>query len=92
MRQVRSRSALARAATSPVLLGASHARRALPGCAFVEVWFVFVAKINAPASRQAVPGGGDLWGGEERRFGVGARSALRDLICRILFERNERSE
>jgi hypothetical protein len=39
-----------------------------------------------------VPGGGDLWGGEERSIEVGARSALRDLTCRILFERSERSE
>ena len=30
-----------------------------------------------PASRQAVPGGGDFWGAEERSPGVGARSALR---------------
>jgi hypothetical protein len=51
---------------------------------------------NAPrgagASRQAAYGAGDLWGGEERSVLVGARSALRRLTCRILFERNERSE
>ena len=28
-------------------------------------------------ARQAVPGGGTVWDGERRRFGVGARSALR---------------
>jgi len=33
-------------------------------------------------SRRAVPGRGDLWGGEERRTGVGARSALRRLTRR----------
>jgi hypothetical protein len=33
-------------------------------------------------SRQAVPGTGDLWGGEERRSGVGAQSALRRLTRR----------
>ena len=33
-------------------------------------------------SRRAVPGRGDLWGGEERRTGVGARSALRPLTRR----------
>ena len=32
--------------------------------------------------RQAVPGGGDFCGGEERRTGVGARSALHQLIRR----------
>ena len=34
-------------------------------------------------SRQAVPGGGDLWGGEERRSWVGTRSALRNLTRRV---------
>jgi hypothetical protein len=35
-------------------------------------------------SRQAVPGGGDLWGGEERSVGVGARTrALRELTHRV---------
>ena len=33
-------------------------------------------------SRQAAPGRGDLWGGEEHRTGVGARSALRGLTRR----------
>jgi len=45
-----------------------------------------------PASRQAAPGRGDFWGDEKRSFGVGARSALRALTCRIVFERRERSE
>ena len=34
---------------------------------------------HATSSRQAVSGGGDFCGGEERNFGVGARSALREL-------------
>ena len=34
-------------------------------------------------SRQAMPGGGDLWGAEERNLGVGARSALRHLTRRV---------
>ncbi len=34
-------------------------------------------KTNSPHSRESVPGGGDLCGGEEHRAGVGARSALR---------------
>jgi hypothetical protein len=33
-------------------------------------------------SRQAVPAGGDLWSDEDRRTGVGARSALRRLTRR----------
>ncbi|MCO5122273.1 MAG: hypothetical protein M9915_00800 [Rhizobacter sp.] len=33
-------------------------------------------------SRQAVPAGGDLWSDEDRRTGVGARSALRELTRR----------
>ena len=37
---------------------------------------------HAPASRQAVPGRGDLCGGEEHRAGVGAQSALRPHACR----------
>ena len=34
------------------------------------------------SSRQAVPAGGDLWSDEDRRPGVGARSALRGLTRR----------
>ena len=50
-------------------------------------------KTKAAVSRQAVPGGGDLWGGEERRFEVGARSALRYLTHRVcLNAANEVSE
>ena len=37
---------------------------------------------STPALRLAVPGGGDLCGGEEHSAGVGARSALRPLACR----------
>ena len=43
-------------------------------------------------SRQAAPGRGDLGGGEERSFGAGARSALRNLTSERMFERSERSE
>jgi hypothetical protein len=37
---------------------------------------VFVAGNQKVPARQAVPGGGDFWGDEQRRLGVGARSAL----------------
>jgi hypothetical protein len=42
--------------------------------------------------RQAVPAVGSMWGGEERSFGLGERSELRELTCHFLFERSERSE
>jgi hypothetical protein len=38
---------------------------------------------QGPGSRRAEPGGGDFWGGEERRRRVGARSALRKHARRI---------
>ena len=47
---------------------------------FAEQARCVVAKhLAASASRQAVPGGGDLWGDEERRLEGGARSALQHL-------------
>jgi hypothetical protein len=52
-----------------------EARCVLPERAFAYTPFVFVAKPNAGASRQAVPGGGDLWGDEEHSPGVGAQRA-----------------
>jgi hypothetical protein len=74
----------ARAATSPALLGTSEARRDLPARAFAEPSAVISADTTTGStSRQAAPGGGDFWGGEERRTGVGARSALRELTRRI---------
>ena len=45
---------------------------------------------DSATSRQAASGGGDFCGDEERSHGVGARSALRDLTCRRLFERSAR--
>ncbi|MDO9075384.1 MAG: hypothetical protein Q7U73_19200, partial [Rubrivivax sp.] len=41
---------------------------------------------------QAVPGGGAVCGAEQRSLEGGERSELRELTCRILFERSERSE
>jgi len=73
----------ARAATSPPLLGAPEARHGLPIRAFADKAVVFAQKTCARAARRAVPGRGDLWGGEERSTGVGAHRALRDLTRRI---------
>ncbi len=70
----------ARAATSPVLLGAPQARRGLSEHAFA-VAFALRNKREEP-SRQAVPAGGDLWSDEDRTTRVGARSALRPLTRR----------
>ena len=72
----------ARAATSPVLLGAPEARSSLPARAFAATSWLAPRKAALVASRQAVPGGGAVCGDEERRFEVGARSALRQLTCR----------
>ena len=93
-RRVSLRSALARAAASPVLLGAPQARRGLSGHAFADT-AVACSEFNAreESLRQAVPAGGDLWSDEDRRLGVGARSALRDLTRRsCLSATNEVSE
>lgn len=65
-----------RAAASPVLLGAPEARRGLPGLAFADRWCLVVVERTKPvAARQACSAGGTLWGGEEHRPEVGARSA-----------------
>ena len=66
-----------REAASPPLLGAAQARHSLPERAFADRPGLFSTKTKTLTSRQAVPGGGAVWGGEERKAGVGARSALR---------------
>ena len=107
-RQVSPRSALRARATSLPLLSASEAPSDLPERAFAETYLVsgrrantvalperglaFRGKPQAVAARQAVPGRGDFWGGEERSPEVGARSALQHLTRGRLFERSERSE
>ena len=72
----------ARAARAAALLGASHARRQPPGRAFAEPGLALVEKSALWPSRRAVPGGGAVGGGEQRRIEVGAHSALRDLTRR----------
>ena len=57
-----------------------------------ETRVVFATKTSAVVARQALPAGGDFWGGEERSLGVGARSAHQKLTSPRLFERSERSE
>ncbi len=79
-RRVSLRSALTRAATRHPLLGAPQARRSLSGNAFAGNRVVRHAREEP--SRQAVPAGGELWSDEDRRPGVGARSALRRLTRR----------
>ena len=59
------------------LLGAPEARRGLSPCAFAETLLVFgLAKTRSTASRQAVPGVGDLWGAEEASPGHKQSSGL----------------
>ena len=50
-------------------------------------WWLAAAVLFA-----AVPGGRAVWGAEQRSLEGGERSELRELTCRILFERSERSE
>ncbi len=76
----------ARCARGPQGLRSSAPRRraaACPGASLREQFggLRFEHQPRWP-SRQAVPGRGDLWGGEEHRSGVGARSALRNLTRR----------
>ena len=82
-RRVSSRCALARAATRPVLLGASQARRGPSRHAFADTTVACIeSNAREEPSRRAVPGGGDSWSDEDRRSGVGARSAQRRLTRR----------
>ena len=64
------------------LLGAPEARHVLHTPAFADSAVVFGRNTTQRAARRAVPGRGDLWGGEERSAEVGARSAIRDLTRR----------
>ncbi len=67
-----------RLAASPVLLAATEARCGLSPRAFADALLVFgIPNTKDTAARQAVAGGGDLWGAEEHSPRVGARSALR---------------
>ncbi len=83
----------ARAAASPVLLGAPEARRPLPAYGFAQALAVLPEMpISSPSatvleSRQAASGRGDFCGDEKRRGGIGARSARRDLTRRIYLTR-----
>ena len=72
----------AREATSPVLLGAPEAHFSLPARAFAATSLLVRRQAALVGDRPAAPGGGAVCGDEERRLGVGARSALRQLTCR----------
>jgi len=93
-RRVRGRCALTRAATRSALLGAAsvaagaHPPTALPA----PPWHGSMHAASI-AARWAVPGGGDLWGGEHRSSALGARHARASTSdSRRLSERSERSE
>ena len=55
-------------------------------------YFTFVPNNQTVKARQAVPGGGDFWGFDPRRTGVGARQRASKTDSPRLFERSERSE
>ena len=74
-RRVRARSALARAAMSPVLLGAAYvAADAHPPPALPAPLWHASSNSTSVAARWAVPGVGDLWGGEKRSVSGSARA------------------
>jgi len=96
VQRVSARSARVRArASHPVLLGASHALLARPGCPVAEPKVVCGWLNTAPRARKA-PGAawaGRIGAAEKRRAPGRARTrALRDLTCGRLSERRERSE
>jgi len=92
MRQKCLRGSLRSRAMAPVLLGASYARRAPPGQPFATGSGGARQEPPPVVERQAVPGGGAVWGAEQHSLEGGERSELRKLTCRILSERSERSE
>ena len=63
-------------------LGVAVVRESLGRFFYERYWGLAAASSNAASSRQAVSGGGDFCGGEERSTRVGARSALRNLTHR----------
>ena len=83
-RRVRSRSALRARAPNPVLLGASHARRALPGCPVAETGGGGGTSNTDPVAGKAAGGAwaGRIGAAEKRRVPGRARRALRDLTRR----------
>jgi len=82
----------ARAAMRPALLGASHARRNRPERTLRHHRGMRCGHGSVVPERQVVPGTERICGDEQRRAGVGARSALRTSDSPHLFERRERSE
>ena len=84
-RRVSSRSALRARAPNPALLGASHARRALPGCPVAEPVVVGGTSNTDTVAGKAAGGAcaGRMGAAEKHRVAGRARSALRELTrCR----------
>ena len=79
----KARCGLSPRAFADALLVLATTKTRSPACGRPSTLRVFGVSITrSSASRQAVPGGGDLWGAEEHSPGVGARSALRKLTHR----------
>ena len=91
-RRVRSRSALCARAPHPVLLGASEARHAPPGCRVAQPLVACEAAHCDPGAGKAASGAwaGRIGAAEQHRDPGRARSALRDLTrCRCLSAESE---
>ena len=78
--------------TPPAFGSASETHPDSLGGAQINMSWSFVAENRTVAARQAAPGGGDFWGDEQRRPGVGARQRASKTDSPRLFERSERSE
>jgi len=76
----------------PPKAGASHARRSLPARAFAATLWQRNARCCATGERLGVRVRQAVGGGEDRRPGGGARSALRDLTRRRCAQRAKRAE
>ena len=83
-RRVRSRCALRARAPDPVLLGASHARRAWPGCPVAETGVVRGTSNADPVAGKAAGGAwaGRIGAAEEQRLLAARLGALRHLTRR----------
>jgi hypothetical protein len=78
--------------TPPAASSASEKPPDPPGGTQINTSWFSVAKNRTLAARQVAPGGGDFWGDEQRRPGVGARQRASKTDSPRLFERSERSE
>ncbi len=77
---------------TPAIADAAAASPALTKRAIAQEPWTCIAMNQPVVARWAAPGGGDFWGDEQRRPGVGARQRASTSNSPRLFERSERSE